>query len=85
MLLDHGLSPYEQHADGFAPWHRGCWGLSSRHTDFLRILLEAGVPFDLQAKNGKTCKDMTRNEETLKLLEEYESKRTGGRSGGAEL
>lgn len=69
QLLDHGLDPLISHADGYLPIHRSCWGREERHTATVQVLLEAGVPFDIKSKNGKTCMDMTQNPATIELLE----------------
>lgn len=58
----------DRHRDGFTPLHRACWGGEPRHTDTVRVLLEAGVsPFELSA-DGKRPIDMTRRRETRELL-----------------
>jgi hypothetical protein len=31
------------HVDGFIPMHRACWGDEQRHTDTVRVFLEAGA------------------------------------------
>ena len=33
-------------ADGFTPIHRSCWGNDRRHTDTVKVFLEAGVPYN---------------------------------------
>ena len=60
LLIVHGLDPSDFHSDGFAPLHRACWGGEKRHTDMVRVLLEAGVPHDLPAKDGKHPGSMVR-------------------------
>ena len=40
--------------------HRACWGGEQRHTDMVRALLEAGVPHDQPAADGKLPVDMVR-------------------------
>jgi ankyrin repeat protein len=42
-LLEKGLDPNDYHDDGFTPMHRALWGKEQRHTDTVRLLLEAGV------------------------------------------
>jgi ankyrin repeat protein len=69
QLLDHGLDPLIPHDDGFLPIHRSCWGREDRHTATVQVFLEAGVPFDIKSKDGKTCLDMTKNPATIELLE----------------
>jgi hypothetical protein len=32
--------------------HRACWGVEQRHTDTVKVFLEAGVERDLQAVRG---------------------------------
>ena len=71
MLLKHGLDPLDVHQDGFAPLHRACWGKEPRHSKAVRVLLKAGVPYDLKAGNGQTCTMMTRNQKTLKVLRKF--------------
>lgn len=73
VLLDHGLSPNEKHQDGFFPLHRACWGSERRHTDTVRVFLEAGVDPLSTSKDGKTCLDMTNNEATKSLIRTWKS------------
>ena len=68
QLLDHGLDPLIPHEDGFLPMHRSCWGREDRHTATVQVFLEAGVPFDIKSKDGKTCMDMAQNPATIELL-----------------
>ena len=42
LLIAHGLDPLDRHEDGFIPLHRACWGREQRHTDTVRVFLEAG-------------------------------------------
>mmetsp|Transcript_11386 Transcript_11386/g.24026 ORF Transcript_11386/g.24026 Transcript_11386/m.24026 type:complete len:202 (-) Transcript_11386:2471-3076(-) len=58
----------DRHRDGFYPMHRACWGSKPGHTDTVKVFLEHGVPFDLTSKQGNTCEEMTRNEETKAVL-----------------
>jgi ankyrin repeat protein len=72
--LNHGLSALDVHEDGFTPFHRACWGNEQRHTDTVEVFLKAGVPVDTRAADGKTCRKMTQNRATKKLLKRYEDK-----------
>lgn len=54
--------------------HRACWGTEERHTETVKVFLEAGVPVRHTAANGKTCWQMTKNKETKKLLKTYTAK-----------
>ena len=36
------------------------------------MFLEHGVPFDLTSKQGNTCEEMTRNEETKATISMFE-------------
>lgn len=75
VLIEHGAAPQEFHSDGYLPFHRACWGKTQRHSDFVAYLLESGMAeYDVLAKNGKQCRDMTKNPATLALLEEYEGR-----------
>jgi len=61
------------HTDGYAPIHRACWGKEQRHTDVLKVLLDAGVSPERKSavlKDGKvlTPLDITTNEASIKLL-----------------
>lgn len=69
-LIEAGLDVNSYHEDGFVPLHRVCWGNEHRHADTLRVLLKHGVPHDIKSKDGKTCKEMTANEDVLKVLDE---------------
>jgi ankyrin repeat protein len=68
LLIDHGISVHDVHTDGYTPFHRACWGSEKRHTDTVRVFLEAGVDPDLPGRDGRTCADMTRSKGTKKLL-----------------
>mmetsp|Transcript_61859 Transcript_61859/g.109877 ORF Transcript_61859/g.109877 Transcript_61859/m.109877 type:complete len:183 (+) Transcript_61859:43-591(+) len=69
MLIAHGLDPSFRHRDGYTPIHRACWGSEKRHTDTVKVFLEAGVPHDEAASNGKTPVELVRNnDKTVKLL-----------------
>eukprot|EP01062_Namystynia_karyoxenos_P062940 TRINITY_DN55794_c0_g1_i1.p1 TRINITY_DN55794_c0_g1~~TRINITY_DN55794_c0_g1_i1.p1 ORF type:complete len:207 (+),score=81.69 TRINITY_DN55794_c0_g1_i1:81-623(+) len=78
VLLAAGLDRSERHKDGFTPLHRACWGREKRHAEMVRVLLEAGVSADEAADNGKTCRDMTHNPHTIKVLDEWQQKGGGG-------
>jgi ankyrin repeat protein len=67
------LNPLVKHADGYYPMHRACWGPQPRHTETVKVFLEHGVDPKLAAENGQICADMTRNEATKALLEEYDN------------
>merc|ERR1712187_902519 len=64
-LLAHKLDPSDRHSDGSTPLHRACWGREKRHTDMVRFLLKTAKvdPMEKDSK-GKTCLDMTRNDNT---------------------
>eukprot|EP00930_Biecheleria_cincta_P069192 TRINITY_DN56967_c0_g1_i1.p1 TRINITY_DN56967_c0_g1~~TRINITY_DN56967_c0_g1_i1.p1 ORF type:complete len:208 (+),score=45.18 TRINITY_DN56967_c0_g1_i1:62-625(+) len=69
LLIAHKLDPSDRHKDGFTPLHRACWGGEQRHTETVRALLKAGVPYDEPAENGQKPLDMVRgNAATEKLL-----------------
>jgi len=72
-LLIHAykLDPSDMHSDGFTPLHRACWGGEQRHTDTVRVLLEAGVHYNEYSRDGELCMDLTENEGTAKLLIEF--------------
>ena len=75
MLVHHGLDVSEPHADGYTPIHRACWGTEDRHTDTVRVLLEAGVPPDEKSrKEGMGCLEMTENSNTRDLLSEWSAR-----------
>merc|ERR550537_1431253 len=59
-LIKHKMDPSHRHQDGYTPLHRACWGREQRHTDMVRVLLEAGVPYDQPASNGQRPMDMVR-------------------------
>ena len=74
LLIDHGLDPLDAHKDGYTAIHRACWGKEERHTETVRVLLEAGVPYDLKASNGKMPLEMAKSPATQALLEEWSKK-----------
>lgn len=58
-----------QHADGYYPFHRACWGREQRHTDTVQAFLDLGIPPNLQAANGQDCLTMTKNPATRALVQ----------------
>ena len=73
-LIDHGLNIYDTHRDGYIPFHRACWGTERRHTDTVKVFLEAGVDPDFLSVDGRSCLDMTRNKGTKKLIKKWQAK-----------
>ncbi len=74
-LIDHGLDPSDRHSvDGFTPLHRACWGAQQRHTETVRVFLEAGVSPDEMGLNGATPIEMTKRVETAELLHDWQEK-----------
>ena len=73
VLARNGLARQEFHTDGYLPFHRACWGSAERHVDLVRYMLESGLvhDVDVESKNGLTCLEMTRNLETIKVLNEF--------------
>ena len=76
LLIAHGLDPSDRHRDGFTPLHRACWGRARRHTDTVKVLLDAGVPADGPAKDGSLPLSMTYNMRTMSLLRKSLKERT---------
>jgi len=70
---DLGFDKSDSHKDGFTPLHRACWGRTRRHARTVQILLKAGVSPTEKAAKGEICKNMTKNEWTLKVLEKFEA------------
>lgn len=68
FLATQGVDVNHFHEDGFAPIHRACWGANPIHAETFKALVELGVDPELQSKDGKRCRDMTSNEEILKIL-----------------
>ena len=55
--------------------HRACWGGDQRHTDTVRVFLEAGVsPFEKTAEGKDPVDIIIRNPGTEKLLREWMAK-----------
>eukprot|EP01084_Bolivina_argentea_P144290 253192_1 len=59
-LIKHGLDPRNKHQDGYEPIHRTAWGGEQRHMETAKVLIEAGVPHDAKATNGKTPLSMAK-------------------------
>jgi hypothetical protein len=75
--MDHGLSPTDMHKDGFNPLHRACFGSEPRHTETVKVFMEAGVNAKLsRTGDGRGCKQLTRNPGTRRLLKTFKKKRT---------
>lgn len=71
-LHEAGINVVDDFAqDGYAPFHRACWGRREHHTETIQYLYEhAGVDIhNFAAQNGKTCRDMTQNPDTIAYLE----------------
>ncbi|KAK3243531.1 hypothetical protein CYMTET_46824 [Cymbomonas tetramitiformis] len=68
ILIDKNFDLNEVHRDGFTPLHRACWGKEQRHTDTVKLLLNAGVDPKQPSSTGVECIQMTRNEETKKVV-----------------
>lgn len=70
------IDPSWMHKDGFTPIHRACWGQEQRHTDTVEAFIKVGkVAWDEKTKKGKTCADITFNQETKKLLKKWAKKK----------
>lgn len=56
----------------FTPIHRACWGKTQGHTETVKVLLEAGVPYDQRAEGrtaaGQTPLDMARDNQATRTL-----------------
>jgi ankyrin repeat protein len=72
LLIDHGVPTADVHKDGYMPIHRVCWGKEKRHTDTVKVFLDAGIAADTRATDGRTCAEMTQNKFTKKLLKRYQ-------------
>jgi len=59
---------------GYLPMHRACWGRVARHTETVRAFLEAGVAVDEPSRDGKTCLQVTKNDDTKALLQTWGQK-----------
>ena len=76
MLIKHGLDPSDMHRDGYTPLHRACWGGEKRHTDMVKVLLEAGVSPKEPSGSGQLPIDMVRgNPMTRQVLSEWLKKK----------
>lgn len=72
LLIAEGLDPNEVHSDGYLPVHRAAWGNEQRHTDTVKVFIDAGVDVCVEkASNGHTALAMTGNPQTRALLESF--------------
>ena len=86
LLIKEGLDPNIVHKDGYSPVHRAAWGMEQRHTDTVKVFVEAGVAVcDLVASNGHTAMSMTGNPKTRSFLESFCSGRGHYEGAGREL
>lgn len=83
VLHANGLSKQEFHTDGYLPYHRACWGRTDRHTAFISFLLKNGIvdDVDVPSKDGRTCRDMTYNPQTIKVLDFWADKKKASHDG----
>jgi ankyrin repeat protein len=76
LLKEFGLDTLHMHKDGNTPFHRACWGKETRHTETVRRMLEWGVDPGLPTSVGKTCREITNNEATRTLIDEWQAEIT---------
>ena len=57
ILIAAGMDPLNVHEDGFIAMRRAWWGDQQRHTDTVRVFLEAGVPYDYRVRFGTQHSD----------------------------
>ena len=82
LLIEHGLDPRgTPHDDGFQPIHRAVWGGEQRHTDTVKVFLDAGVHVDEAAKNGQRPIEMVRSNQGTRRLLLMEAKLKHGDAG----
>ncbi|EEQ99040.1 hypothetical protein Pmar_PMAR016785 [Perkinsus marinus ATCC 50983] len=68
-LLDSGVNPLHQHADGLQPLHRACAGPLKRHAKTVQVLLSSGkVKYNDVTSNGLNCELLTRNPDVMSLI-----------------
>uniref|UniRef100_A0A0G4GPU5 Uncharacterized protein n=1 Tax=Chromera velia CCMP2878 TaxID=1169474 RepID=A0A0G4GPU5_9ALVE len=81
LLIEYKrVDPHRKHDDGHTPFHRACWGESPSHTAVAKILVEkAAVDWRETNSEGKTCMEMTENENTKSFLRSLQ-----GGAGGEE-
>lgn len=86
LLIAHGLNPSDRHSDGYTPLHRACWGGEPRHTETVRVLLQAGVsPHEKAANGGQPVMMAQGNPKTKLLLDTWIHKDTPIPGFGAKL
>ena len=82
LLIAHGISPFELHRDGHAPMARSCWGAEARHTETVRVFLDAGADSAaMESCLAKTSNSGTRTLVQARLAEA--KKEAGTASAGA--
>lgn len=66
------------HPDGFAPFHRACWGREERHAALVQYLIDIGEDPNRKSTGDRklTCLEMTNNPHTKAVLEKYETTRS---------
>ena len=60
LLIAHGLDPRDKHSDGYEPMHRAIWGREQRHTDTVKVFLDAGVSPSAKGPNDRSPLTMAR-------------------------
>eukprot|EP01051_Picozoa_sp_SAG22_P011958 SAG22_NODE_1199_length_5185_cov_5.251278_4_plen_183_part_00 len=65
LLIDAGVPVDDEHSDGHHPVVRACWGREQRHTDTVKVMLEAGATL----KGNE--QDLTSNPGTKAVLQEW--------------
>ena len=75
ILLNHPGVPNAAHKDGFFPVHRACWGKEKRHTETLRVFLEAGN-YGMKTSDGKSLLEVCKssgNSASIQLVGDWGS------------
>ena len=68
VLITHGLDPRDRHADGLTPLHRA---VAKGHTDAVKSLLNAEVPFDEPTGDGRLPAELAPDLATREVLAKF--------------
>jgi len=76
----------------YTPFHRACWGKNERHATLVAMMIDElnvdpSMPAHPPGSMSKTCRGMTTNKRTIKVLEDREALKKGAepaKSGSSE-
>jgi len=72
----------------YTPFHRACWGKNERHANLVAMMIDElnvdpSMPVHPPGGMSKTCRGMTTNKRTIKVLEDREALKKGAEAANS--